>query len=339
MDPISQGVLGALVPLALFGRSKRLPAKVIASLGALAGMAPDLDVLIRSAEDPLLAIEFHRHFTHSLAFAPVGALLALLPWLYRKDIRQQLRLAYIVSLLGYLTHAPLDCLTTYGTQLFWPFSDERVALSWVSVVDPLFTLPALAAVYFSATRKSARIAQYGLALGLAYFALGGIQQARVLNLQQGLITSRGQETPSRQKVFTTFMNQVTWRSVYETNGVAYVDQIRVPYVGTSCVKEGGSVPLMKSAPAGAGPEIKRGFKLMNWFSNGWVNKSSLYGGFIGDLRYAFVPYGLQSFWGVGFNIKSDTVTWINTGAERNLSFQTLIDLIFNNPKGSVCIDG
>ncbi len=37
---------------------------------------PDMDVLIRSASDPLLAIEYHRHFTHALAFIPVGGLIA-----------------------------------------------------------------------------------------------------------------------------------------------------------------------------------------------------------------------------------------------------------------------
>lgn len=338
MDPISQGVLGALVPLSIFGRSNRLPAQVVASLGALAGMAPDLDVLIRSSQDPLLAIEYHRHFTHSLAFAPVGALISLLPWLYRKDIRKHLGFAYLVALLGYLTHAPLDCLTTYGTQLFWPFSDHRVALSWVSVVDPLFTLPALAAVYFSATRSSARVARYGLALGLAYFCLGGVQQARARAVQQELIATRTDAIPQRRETYTTFMNQVTWRSIYEVDQVAYIDQIRVPYIGTPCFKEGGSRTLMTHPPVGAGPEVTRGFKLMTWFSSAWVSQSQQYGGFIGDLRYAFKPYGLKSFWGVGFNTSRDTISWINTGREREISLQTLLDLVFKNPEGSVCLE-
>jgi len=43
-------------------------------IGALAGMAPDLDILIRSSSDPLLKLEFHRHFSHSLFFIPVGTL-------------------------------------------------------------------------------------------------------------------------------------------------------------------------------------------------------------------------------------------------------------------------
>ncbi len=41
-------------------------------------MAADLDVLIKSSTDPLLALEYHRHFTHSLLFIPVGALVCTL---------------------------------------------------------------------------------------------------------------------------------------------------------------------------------------------------------------------------------------------------------------------
>jgi len=41
------------------------------------------------------------------------------------------------------THPLLDCLTVYGTQLFAPFSNHRVALNNISVADPAYTLPFL----------------------------------------------------------------------------------------------------------------------------------------------------------------------------------------------------
>ena len=46
------------------------------------------------------------------------------------------------ALLGLLTHILLDCFTTYGTQVFAPFSDVRAA-GTISVVDPIYTLPFL----------------------------------------------------------------------------------------------------------------------------------------------------------------------------------------------------
>lgn len=65
MDPVSQGTLGAVFAQTQ-GSAKYLGKAAL--IGALAGMAPDLDVLIRSNEDPLLFLEFHRQFTHSLLF-------------------------------------------------------------------------------------------------------------------------------------------------------------------------------------------------------------------------------------------------------------------------------
>ena len=72
MDPLTQGVVGASLPLASARRRDIVSAAV---LGFLAGMAPDLDVLIRSSEDPLLFLEYHRQFTHALVFIPIGGLI------------------------------------------------------------------------------------------------------------------------------------------------------------------------------------------------------------------------------------------------------------------------
>ena len=67
LDPLSQAAVGAVVPQATMKRPELLRLTLV---GALAGMAPDLDVLIRSDSDPLLFLEFHRQFTHSLLFIP-----------------------------------------------------------------------------------------------------------------------------------------------------------------------------------------------------------------------------------------------------------------------------
>ncbi|MCY4095570.1 MAG: metal-dependent hydrolase [Gammaproteobacteria bacterium] len=109
-------------------------------------MAPDLDVFISSDVDPLLFLMFRRQFTHSLVFIPTGALIVagcVFPFL-RKSI--DFRYVYLACLLGYATHGLLDACTSYGTQLFWPFTDYRVTWNNVSVLDPAFTVPLLLAV-------------------------------------------------------------------------------------------------------------------------------------------------------------------------------------------------
>ena len=75
MDPITQGVLGASLPQSAARRSE---VAIAGLLGFLAGMSADLDVLIRSSADPLLFLEYHRQFTHSLVFIPVGGLICSL---------------------------------------------------------------------------------------------------------------------------------------------------------------------------------------------------------------------------------------------------------------------
>jgi inner membrane protein len=66
MDPLSHAVLGATA--AAFKASKREHLRAAALCGALAGMFPDADILIRSADNPMLGLGYHRHFTHSLIF-------------------------------------------------------------------------------------------------------------------------------------------------------------------------------------------------------------------------------------------------------------------------------
>lgn len=77
MDPLTQGVLGASLSQSV---SKKQHLVVAGVLGLLSGLAPDLDSLIKSQSDPLLALEFHRQFTHSLFFIPIGSLICA--WFY-----------------------------------------------------------------------------------------------------------------------------------------------------------------------------------------------------------------------------------------------------------------
>ena len=140
MDPLSQGVLGAAVAASA---ARREQLKLAAVCGVFGGMAPDLDILIRSASDPLMGIEYHRHFTHSLAFIPFGGVLvAAFLWLVRFR-REAIPFGTILlfTTLGLATHGLLDAATSYGTRLYWPFSDARVSWNIISILTRFLPSP------------------------------------------------------------------------------------------------------------------------------------------------------------------------------------------------------
>src|SRR4051812_9815017 len=114
MDPITHGLAGAAISYALFGR--RL-GRHAAALGALAGMAPDIDHFVSSESDPLLYVQVHRSFTHSLLFSIIGSLISAIPWLMRKRFRHEWQRIWACAFPAYLSHCLIDASTTYGTQL------------------------------------------------------------------------------------------------------------------------------------------------------------------------------------------------------------------------------
>ena len=136
MDPISQGIVGAALAQS---KAKKNNIIKIGVIGFMAGMVPDLDVLIKSSTDPILSLEYHRQFTHSLLFIPFGAMIVALiifPLIKRS---LSFKTIYVASFLGYATHGLLDACTSYTYSIgLSPMSGH---LNSISVVDPLFTIP------------------------------------------------------------------------------------------------------------------------------------------------------------------------------------------------------
>ena len=193
MDPLTQGVLGASLPQSL---GKARDAASAGLLGFLAGMSADLDVLIRSTTDPLLFLEYHRQFTHSLIFIPIGGVLCalLLHALIGRRRGLRFRQTWLFCTLGYATHALLDACTTYGTMLLWPFSEQRFAWNTISIIDPLFTLPLLVGVLLAAKKRHAAVCPDSVAVGLLLYGPGIV--AAQCRDGYGLCTGRAARPPA-----------------------------------------------------------------------------------------------------------------------------------------------
>jgi inner membrane protein len=299
MDPLTQGVLGAALPQATAARGKLAAGAGV--LGFLAGMAADLDVLIRSSNDPLLFLEYHRQFTHSLVFIPAGGLLCalVLHGLLGRRRGLRFRQSWLFCTLGYATHALLDACTTYGTMLFWPFSDARVAWNTISIIDPLFTLPLLLAVVFAGRRGRPLFARLGLLWACGYMALGLWQRNEAVDMGYALAANRGHQ-PLRLEAKPSFANILVWKTVYETDERYYVDAVRAGlaprvFVGNSVKK----LDIPRDLPwLDRDSQQARDVERFRWFSNGYIARDPKYPDRVIDIRYSIVPNELAPLWSI-----------------------------------------
>ena len=120
---------------------------------------------------------------------------------------------------GFLTHTLLDCFTTYGTQLYAPFSDERVAWCTIAVADPLWTFPflvcLLVAARFAREDRRRRIWNTsGLAWCCFYLALTVVNHGQVKRTFEAALEAQGK---SHEQLFITptIFNNLLWNAVVE----------------------------------------------------------------------------------------------------------------------------
>ncbi len=299
MDPLSQAALGAVVPQSV---SAKKELRLITLIGALAGMLADLDIFIRSDSDPLLWLEYHRHFTHSLVFIPVGGLAGtLLAWpLFRKKL--SFKKAYLFATLGYATHGLLDACTSYGTHLLWPFSNKRFAWDIISIIDPVFTITLSALILLAYLFKNPRFARWGVIFIFTYMSLGLLQRERAEAVLHDIAAKRGHETIARVTVKPTLGNLFLWRGIYVANGNYYMDGIRVGLVGPPRVYPGESIKqvttemLKKFVPTDS--RQYRDILRFAHFSDQYLAWHPEHSFVLGDLRYSYLPNKVRPLWGI-----------------------------------------
>jgi inner membrane protein len=301
MDPVSQGVLGATVPQALSRKQHVVAASLF---GAVSGMAPDLDSLIRSDTDPLLYLEYHRQFTHSLVFIPVGGLICALLFYFllarRWDI--SFKLTYLYCVLGYATHGFLDACTSFGTQLLWPFSNERFAWNTISIIDPLFTIPLLILVILGVRKKQALFGQIALGWVIAYQGLGFYQHQRVEDVGMQLAAQRG-HTPLQLEAKPSFANLLLWKVIYQVEDGYYTDAVRAgpkisvfPGVFIPRLDVERDLPWLEMDSQQA-IDLQR----FDWFSRGFLSLDPNNPRRVIDMRYSLVPNEAMGMWSIWLN--------------------------------------
>jgi inner membrane protein len=231
MDSVTHLALGAALGDAVLGKKIGTRAML---WGAIAGSLPDVDVLLHPFEDDLSFLIHHRGLSHSIFLALIVA--PLLGWVmarwYRNEPSKTTLWNWIALFFaGIGSHLLLDACTAYGTPLFMPFSDYRVAINNLFVIDPLFTLPlvvcGIVSVFLGRAALKRRIVnRAGLGLSFCYLTVTLIAGYWVEGVFAASLSEQRIETRRLMAAPTPF-NSVLWYCIAEGQDGYYVSYYSV----------------------------------------------------------------------------------------------------------------
>jgi len=268
MDSLTQVALGSAVGYTVLGN--KVGRKAVA-WGAILGTLPDLDVFLPYGGS-VEAFTYHRGFSHSLF---VHLLISpLIVWLILKIHTgmqaYKVRWFWLVFLC-LSTHALLDSLTVYGTQLMWPLSEYPFAVSSMFIIDPLYTLPLLIGLAFTllpkiSTSKAYKINAITLSLSTAYLCLAFVFKLNIDDKVNTALQNRGitvNEYISTPAPFTTLL----WRMVVMSDGKYYEG-----YTSVFDTPNEVTLNAYQTTPSLLN-EIKNewGVKRLQWFTKGFYS--------------------------------------------------------------------
>jgi inner membrane protein len=304
MDNVTHATLGIIAALLTAPAPLR---KKAALAGMIAASLPDADIFIFSTQDPLFGLQMHRHFTHSLVFIPV---LAMLGVLIANGLRRLFRREaiwkgmWLPAFVAAATHGLCDTWTSYGTHLLWPFSERRESWDLISVIDPLFTLPVLVCAIMAWWKGRLKPAVLGVAWAVFYLGLCAVQAQRARDAVRDWAREHGHR-PQRLTVKPSFANIIVWRGLYVHDGMCQVVCVRAGITGGITILDTDSAPLLDpdhpSGPLAGLPQDSlqmRDARRFQHFSDGWMGAHPDKPNVIGDFRYATRPDKISPLWGI-----------------------------------------
>ncbi|MBO6880190.1 metal-dependent hydrolase [Winogradskyella sp.] len=274
MDSLTQIVLGAACGEAVLG--KKIGNKALL-FGAIGGTIPDLDVFVGSLlyGNEIDAMLFHRGFMHSVLFSVLGAF--LLGWLTHKLYNSGKRLHTTTQkdwtklfFWSLFIHPILDCFTPYGTQLFAPFSNYRVAFNNIAVADPLYTAPFLICLiilmFFNRKSNRRRLwLKLGIGISSFYMLLTIFNKIYVDNVFENSLSDKG-ISYSRYSTQPAILNNVLWYGIAETEE-AYQVGFYSLFDASNRFSDWQTIPKTRALTKAEYNDIRD----LAWFSNDYFN--------------------------------------------------------------------
>ncbi len=220
MDTLTHALSGALFARATAPAAPRPEDPPIwqrVTVCAAAAAFPDSDVVI-SFFSSYAYLLHHRGVTHSLLMAPLWAL--LLAGLAALCFRQPgaWRTYAGVAALGIVAHILGDLITSFGTLIYAPFSDARVAWGTTFIIDLWFSgiiLAGLAgSLYWKGSRRAAIIASLIL---FSYVGLQALWRSQALDFGEQYAREKG-ITAAQVSVQPAAVSPLNWMVMVEKDG-------------------------------------------------------------------------------------------------------------------------
>jgi len=276
MDSLTQIVLGAACGEIVLG--KKIGNRALL-FGAIGGTIPDLDVFVGRFlyGNEIQAMAFHRGFMHSILFAVLTCF--VFGWITYKLYNSSKRMGtttlkdwIYLFFLSIFTHPILDCFTPYGTQLFAPFSEYRVAFNTISVVDPLYTIPFLICLiimmFYHRTRQKRTLwLKAGIYISSAYLFFTVVNKFYVDTVFKKSF-KKAEISYHRFSAQPTIFNNILWYAVAETEKNYHFTFYSL--FDTSSISE----KIMTIEKQHDLIDMNTGnLKTLTWFSNNYFNLS------------------------------------------------------------------
>ena len=212
--------------------------------------------------------------------------------------------------LGFLTHTLLDACTPFGTQLFQPFSNIRISLDTIAVIDPLYTVPFLCclliAAFYQKQKFKRRLFNWlGIGLSSIYLMFTFYNHNQMECKFRMLLEDRN-VTYNRISVAPTIFNNILWQCVAET-------ETNYLFANYSLLDRDLDkielVPIAKNHDLLARYEGEKEVEILKWFSKGYYNVEQNSDGSLqfNDLKVAVVSEEILGRLYFGMNFKIEEV--------------------------------
>ncbi|MCB0525205.1 MAG: metal-dependent hydrolase [Lewinellaceae bacterium] len=206
---------------------------------------------------------------------------------------------WLVFFWSIFTHPILDCFTSWGTQIFQPFSDMRVQWCTVSVVDPMATIPFLVCLIIASRFKRFQTARNywnyaGLLWFCAYLMIYTLWHKS--EVTQTFTSSFADKHITINRLYTnpTIFNNIVWSGVAEGDTAYYFGQFGFND-GADRASPISTIPknheLLDKIPPN-----DRAMRFLKWFSNGYYNVLPYHGDTlqVNDLRFGLLGDSLRN---------------------------------------------